>query len=202
MNLIDEIRTAKYEIREIKLGPFWVLAEAEDKKLVGVSFFHKKESSSVSEVNISGGNKKNSENWDFCHCERSEAISSPILERLQEDLINYWRGEKIDFSDYPLKLDNCPPFTKKVWTLTRKIPYGELRSYKWVAEKIHTKGYRAVGAALARNPFPIIIPCHRVIRENGSLGGYSPGLKIKRKLLEKEGIQLYVCRGTFSEGAL
>ncbi len=165
MNLIDEIRTAKYEIREIKLGPFWVLAEAEGKKLVGVSFFHKKESSSVSEVNVS---------------------SSPLLERLQEDLINYWRGEKIDFSDYPLKLEGYSFFTKKVWALTGQIPYGETRSYKWIAEKIHTKGYRAVGAALARNPFPIIIPCHRVLRENGSLGGYSPGLKIKRKLLERE----------------
>ncbi len=177
MNRIDEIRDTRYEIREIKLGPFWMLAEAEGKKLVGVSFFHKKESSSVSEVNISGGNKD-----EITHL-------SPILERLQEDLINYWRGEKIDFSDYPLRLDNCSPFAKKVWTLTRKIPYGEVRSYKWIAEKIHTKGYRAVGAALARNPFPIIIPCHRVIRENGSLGGYSPELKIKRKLLEREGVQ-------------
>jgi len=164
---------------EIKLGPFWVLAEAEGKKLVGVSFFHKKESSSVSGVNVPGVNKD-----EITH-------PSPILERLQEDLINYWRGEKIDFSDYPLRLDNCSPFAKKVWRLTRKIPYGEVRSYKWVAEKIHTKGYRAVGAALARNLFPIIIPCHRVVREDGSLGGYSPGLKIKRKLLEREGSYLF-----------
>jgi len=188
--------------REIKLGSFWILAEAEGEKLVRVSLFHKKEYPSVSGANISDGNKKNSENWNFCHCERSEAISSPLLDHLQEDMINYWRGEKINFSDYPLKLDNCSPFAKKVWMVTRKIPYGKVCSYKWIAEKIHTKGYRAVGAALAHNPFPIIIPCHRVLREDGSLGGYSPGLEIKRKLLEREGVQLYGCRRTSSEEAL
>ncbi len=181
MNLIDKIRDTRYETREIKLGPFWVLAEAEGEKLVRVSLFHKKEGSFkkesplISGVNVSGTNKGKITN------------SSPILERLEEGLINYWRGEKINFSDYPLKLDNCFPFAKKVWMVTRKIPCGKVRSYKWIAEKIHTKGYRAVGAALARNPFLIIIPCHRVVREDGSLGGYSPGLEIKRKLLEIEG---------------
>jgi methylated-DNA-[protein]-cysteine S-methyltransferase len=67
------------------------------------------------------------------------------------------------------------------------IPYGETRSYGWVADKLDLpKAARGVGQALARNPLPIVIPCHRVISGNGSLGGFSGGVEIKELLLRLE----------------
>ncbi|OGQ16934.1 MAG: 6-O-methylguanine DNA methyltransferase [Deltaproteobacteria bacterium RIFCSPHIGHO2_02_FULL_40_11] len=81
-------------------------------------------------------------------------------------------------------------FDKKVWKETLKIPKGKTRSYKDIAIAIgHPKAYRAVANALGRNPRPVVIPCHRVISSNGTLGGYSGkgGLHTKRKLLKSEG---------------
>ena len=67
------------------------------------------------------------------------------------------------------------------------IPFGESRSYSWVASAIgHAKAVRAVGTALGRNPVPFIVPCHRVLRSDGSLGGYGLGLPLKRRLLDLE----------------
>ncbi len=86
---------------------------------------------------------------------------------------------------------NGTVFQIKVWNQLRKIPYGEVRTYKQIAESIgHPKSSRAVANACAKNPIPPIIPCHRVIRSNGSLGGYSGvgGVDTKRKLLNQEGV--------------
>jgi methylated-DNA-[protein]-cysteine S-methyltransferase len=70
-----------------------------------------------------------------------------------------------------------------------KIRAGQTKSYKWVAEKInHPRSYRAVGNALNKNPYPGLIPCHRVIRSDGIIGGFSKGVLYKRRLLAKEGI--------------
>jgi len=78
-------------------------------------------------------------------------------------------------------------FEKKVWQILHEIPYGETRTYKWLAEKIgNPHATRAVGRALSKNPFPIILPCHRIIESDGSIGGYSSGVDIKRRLLEIE----------------
>jgi O-6-methylguanine DNA methyltransferase len=75
-------------------------------------------------------------------------------------------------------------FQKEVYRITSQIPLGEVRSYKWIARRLgKPKATRAVGQALKRNPYPIIIPCHRVIRSNGSLGGYTKGKRLKRQLL-------------------
>jgi methylated-DNA-[protein]-cysteine S-methyltransferase len=78
-------------------------------------------------------------------------------------------------------------FQKKVWEVVKTIPYGQTRTYKWVAEKIgNPKAFRAVGQALKKNPLPGIIPCHRVIRSDGKLGGFSKGSKEKERLLKSE----------------
>ncbi len=78
-------------------------------------------------------------------------------------------------------------FIKQVLNITYLIPYGELRTYKWISEKIGTEDVcRAVGMALSKNPIPVIVPCHRVIQSDGELGGYSYGLKWKIKLLHLE----------------
>lgn len=83
---------------------------------------------------------------------------------------------------------NLTHFQKKVYKVVANIPYGEVRSYKWVAQRIgKPKASRAVGQALKKNPYTVIIPCHRVIRSDGLLGGYSKGTKVKKRLLHKEG---------------
>lgn len=79
------------------------------------------------------------------------------------------------------------PFAKKVYKAVLSIPLGQVRAYKWVAKKTGSpKAARAVGQALRRNPWPLIIPCHRVIAAGGSLGGYSRGINKKKKLLDLE----------------
>ena len=78
-------------------------------------------------------------------------------------------------------------FTRKVYKAVLSIPLGQVRSYGWVARKAGSPyACRAVGNILKKNPFPLIIPCHRVIASNGKLGGYSRGTKFKRALLDLE----------------
>lgn len=78
-------------------------------------------------------------------------------------------------------------FEKKVWLSLVEVPYGEMRTYKWLAERIgNPKAVRAVGRALGSNPIPIVLPCHRIIGSDGSLVGYTGGLDVKRRLLDLE----------------
>ncbi len=98
----------------------------------------------------------------------------------------YFKGKQVDF-DFPLDLSSGTPFQILVWKKLREIPYGECRSYKWVAEGIgNPRAARAVGMANNKNPLPPVIPCHRVIGSNGSLTGYASGLHVKKYLLEME----------------
>ena len=79
------------------------------------------------------------------------------------------------------------PFAKKVYKAVLSIPLGEVRTYKWVAQKAgNIRAARAVGSILKKNPFPVIIPCHRVIKSNNISGGYCFGKKRKKELLELE----------------
>ncbi len=84
-------------------------------------------------------------------------------------------------------------FEKKVLRVTLCIPFGQLRTYRWVAQKAgRPRAYRAAANALKKNPYPVIIPCHRVIKSCGDIGGYSRGCEEKRKLikLEKEAVSM------------
>jgi len=84
---------------------------------------------------------------------------------------------------------SMPPFYQKVLNEVKKIPYGEVRTYKEIAAKAgNPRAYRATGSANAKNILPVIIPCHRVIGNDGNLGGYGGGLKIKKYLLKMEGV--------------
>ena len=84
---------------------------------------------------------------------------------------------------------SMPPFYQKVLSEVKKIPYGEVRTYKEIAAKAgNPRAYRATGSANAKNILPVIIPCHRVIGNDGNLGGYGGGLKIKKYLLKMEGV--------------
>lgn len=100
-------------------------------------------------------------------------------------LTEYFSGDRTEF-DLPLSLHGTE-FQQKVWNALREIPYGETRTYKEIAEIVGSpKGCRAVGMANNRNPIAIVIPCHRVIGNNGSLTGYAGGLELKEYLLELE----------------
>jgi methylated-DNA-[protein]-cysteine S-methyltransferase len=108
--------------------------------------------------------------------------------KFREELTRYFDGEEISFHAYSLDLSPFTPFQKDVWSITQKIPYGEVRTYGWIVWKLGGTGSpRAVGGALARNPLPIIIPCHRIVQSNHHLGGFSFGIEWKKKLLEIEG---------------
>jgi methylated-DNA-[protein]-cysteine S-methyltransferase len=106
-----------------------------------------------------------------------------------EQLQSYFAGNRKNF-ELPLDLEGTE-FQKKVWTALRSIPYGETVSYKELAGRVGSpKAVRAVGAANGANPIPIIIPCHRVIGNDGSLTGFGGGLALKKKLLQLENRQL------------
>ena len=95
-------------------------------------------------------------------------------------------GENVTFPDQ-LDLTSASDFQKKVWQAARLIPYGETRSYLWVATQAgNPMASRAAGGALGRNPLPIIIPCHRVIAGNGGVGGFTGGIEMKMRLLALE----------------
>ena len=86
-----------------------------------------------------------------------------------------------------MKKNNLTDFEWKVLRATLKIPFGKTRSYKWVAKETgHPKAVRAVGSALKKNPYPLIIPCHRVVKASSEIGGYALGKKMKANLLELE----------------
>lgn len=118
-----------------------------------------------------------------------------ILQTIDE-VKEYLQGDREIFS---VKLDIIgSEFQKKVWNELSAIPYGETRSYKEIALKLNDKNAsRAVGTANGKNPLSLIVPCHRVISSDGTLGGYAGGLEIKTKLLELESRRLKYCQGDF-----
>ena len=110
---------------------------------------------------------------------------SPILVKASKQIDEYFNGNRKLF-EIPFKL-NVPPFYKKVLLEVKKVKYGETTSYGKIARMAeNSKAVRAVGTANAKNPLPIIIPCHRIIYSNGNIGGYSGGLDKKLYLLDHE----------------
>ncbi len=105
---------------------------------------------------------------------------------VKKELTEYFEKGRRDFACKTAFTEGTD-FERHVWDTLREVPYGETRTYKWLAEKIgKPHAFRAVGNALGKNPIPIIFPCHRIIESDGSLGGYSSGEEIKRRLLEIE----------------
>lgn len=111
-----------------------------------------------------------------------------VLNDLKSKLQHYFNGQQVLF-DEPLDLSGATAFQRRVWLATRDIPYGETRSYGQIARQAGSPGAaRAVGRAMATNPVPIVVPCHRVIGSDGDLRGFGGGLDLKRRLLEMEGV--------------
>lgn len=110
---------------------------------------------------------------------------TPLSDDVYQQLCAYLAGKRPTL-DFPCRC-NGTPFQQKVWKALRQIPYGEVRTYRQIAESIGSpRSCRAVGNANRKNPIWIAIPCHRCVGADGSLTGYAGGLEMKRALLELE----------------
>lgn len=117
--------------------------------------------------------------------------ASPTMQGLGRRITRFLEGADVAFSLNLLALDTCSEFQQQVLRAEHAIPRGWVSTYGRIAEHLGVSGgARAVGNALANNPFPILIPCHRAIRSDGSLGGYQGGLEMKRELLRIEGVEV------------
>lgn len=120
-------------------------------------------------------------NYELSSCEEVDELATSIHAFLE--------GENIQFPLDIVAMDSCSPFQKAVLIAEYGIQRGNVSTYKLIAQHIgRVGGARAVGNALAGNPFPIVIPCHRAIRSDGYVGGFQGGVEMKQALLEKEGI--------------
>ncbi len=118
--------------------------------------------------------------------ERPRLPKGRAPESFIRQLADYFDGKLREFRQEVVFLQGTD-FERKVWLSLKGVPFGETRSYKWIAEKTgNPKAVRAVGRALSRNPVPIVLPCHRIIESDGSIGGYSSGVDVKRRLLDME----------------
>jgi len=133
-----------------------------------------------------------SENRDDVFGEVAQRLSPRILEAprrlvpVRRELERYFAGRLRDF-DLPLDWSLAGPFARRVLRRTARIPYGSVASYGDVAAEVGTpRGARAVGNAVGSNPIPVVVPCHRVVRTGGAIGGYGGGLPRKRWLLALE----------------
>jgi methylated-DNA-[protein]-cysteine S-methyltransferase len=119
----------------------------------------------------------------------TEVPAERICPGLAKRLDDYLAGRPVDFCDLSADLSSLPPFTRRVLTELRRVRRGKTISYAALARRAgRPNGARAVGQAMAANPLPIIVPCHRVVRSDGGLGGYSGpgGVVSKRRLLAME----------------
>jgi len=122
--------------------------------------------------------------------------ASPLLRQAGRELAEYFAGQRRAF-EVPLDLSGCPPFTRQILEELRKVPYGATLTYGELAARVGCpRAARAVGRAMAANPLPIVIPCHRVVAADGRLGGYSggEGLPTKQWLLTFEQGHERLCR--------
>jgi len=122
-------------------------------------------------------------------CFKHSAAMKMIIQKLR----SYCSGKKVSLSRVPMDWSSLTPFQQKVLRAAARIPYGSVDTYGGLARKIGSpRSARAVGNALGRNPFPLFIPCHRIIKGDGRIGGFSgiAGVPLKKKLLRLEGISM------------
>jgi methylated-DNA-[protein]-cysteine S-methyltransferase len=150
------------------IGTIWV---ASDKTGVCLLSFGVNEEKFLEELTTAG----------FPHARPDQTFNQGVLQEIQD----YFAGKVTSFSS-PLHLQGRS-FDMRVWQALQRIPLGETRFYEEIARAIgNPRACRAVGSANGRNPIPLLIPCHRVIRKDGGLGGFSSGTKIKEWLLHFE----------------
>ncbi|MBA1158297.1 methylated-DNA--[protein]-cysteine S-methyltransferase [Microvirga mediterraneensis] len=118
-----------------------------------------------------------------------EVPPPPDIQGIITDVAALLRGEARDLTAVPLDMDDVPEFDRRVYEVARGIPPGRVLTYGEIASQLGINNARAIGQALGRNPFAVIVPCHRVVAANGGLGGFSAngGATTKRRLLAIEG---------------
>ena len=115
-----------------------------------------------------------------------------LLDSVKRCLQAFYAGKPVDFDDVLLDPTVGTPFFRRVWAITRCIPRGQTRTYGDLARELGSPALaRAVGRAMATNPWPPIVPCHRVVGSRGQLTGFGGGLRMKRRLLEMEGVSKF-----------
>lgn len=115
---------------------------------------------------------------------------APFLDQAKEEILEYFEGRRTQFG-MRLDLSSATPFQRKAYQRMLAIPFGRVRTYRWLAEKIgNPRALRAVGNANGKNQWPLVVPCHRIVGSDGRLTGFSApgGLDLKAKLLKLEGI--------------
>lgn len=122
---------------------------------------------------------------DVPNIQKNNITAVEILSKVETQLSEYFEGKRKEF-DLALDAEGTD-FQKRVWARLQKIPYGQTKSYKDIAAELKKpNACRAVGNANGKNPISLIVPCHRVIAADGSIGGYAGGLHIKKFLLDLE----------------
>lgn len=117
--------------------------------------------------------------------------SCGLIDDLAGRIAAFLAGADVRFAIEHVRMDLCPPFQQRVLLAEYGVPRGSVSTYRRIAAHLGVAGgARAVGNALATNPFPIVIPCHRAIRSDGALGGYQGGLAMKKALLMQEGVDV------------
>ena len=152
---------------------------------------------SLSKIRLAGGLAKKPSHFKFCgfhkYVYQSSSVSKKratnkemkLVQCVAKQLTKYFAGQKIKKWNIPL-FPQGTAFQQKVWKILYRIPYGHTLSYSELAKKAgYTKAVRAVGSACGKNPWLIVVPCHRVLAKNG-LGGFALGLQVKKYLLNKE----------------
>ena len=111
------------------------------------------------------------------------------LGEVEDRLRRYFAGQPVSFDDLELDMGQATSFQRRVWEVTRAIPRGQTRTYGEIARQVGApRAARAVGQAMANNPWPVVVPCHRVLGSDGRLTGFGGGLEMKRRMLEMEGV--------------
>lgn len=120
--------------------------------------------------------------------DKTPSLSTPTGEALQAALVRYVAGEAPDWPTLPLRFAGLSDFSRRVMDALAQVPPGQKVSYGWLAARVgNPKAARAVGRVMANNPFPLLVPCHRVVGAGGALTGFGPGLEMKEYLLRREG---------------
>lgn len=118
----------------------------------------------------------------------SSPAAQSVADILRKELVQYHEGKLKEFTVPVAPYDeNASPFRRRVWEKISKIPYGSTCNYGELAKAAGSTSGRAIGGACSGNPVPVLIPCHRVIASNGTLGGFSGGKQLKQMLLDLEG---------------
>lgn len=159
------------------LGPIWMAGSTEG--IVKISLSGRSERSFLSSLAALLG-----------HLDARARPDGAGLKILGRQLLQYFQGERREFT-LPVDLLTLTPFQHRVLEETSRVPFGRVVPYGEIARSMRVPGAaRAVGNALGRNPVPILIPCHRVVASDGTIGGFTGGTRLKRKLLAVEGLHL------------